>query len=129
LVLVVEDDKDMREIVSDSLIGAGYSAITASNGAQGARYLEDRTTPPHSSRFEHAVMDGFEFRRLQRSEPALAQIPTVVMSALPQNRLAELSMGEALEKPLELEQLLRAIEPHWGLRGTRNVPEGSGIKN
>jgi CheY-like chemotaxis protein len=123
-VMVVEDDQDIRDILSEVLIGAGYSAVTACNGAQALEIL--KTVKPGLILLDlnMPVMNGFEFRSLQKSDPAIAQIPTVVMSALHNMvaHLPELVIEEALEKPLELDQLLRVVEAHCGLRRARSVP-------
>jgi CheY-like chemotaxis protein len=66
------------------------------------------------------VMDGFEFRRAQRSDPTVAKVPTVVISALHKvrERVADLVVDEVLEKPIQLQQLLQVVERYCGQSGT-----------
>lgn len=107
-VLVVDDDLDIREIVSEVLTDAGYKVIVASNGEIALRLLETERPALILLDLNMPVMDGIEFRRRQRASASLARIPTVVMSAMHQmrDRIAGLEVEEALAKPVELRRLL-----------------------
>jgi DNA-binding response OmpR family regulator len=57
-------------------------------------------------------MDGWEFRRRQREDPALASVPVVVLSALDQTRAADLGGTAFLKKPLDFDRLLELVRQH-----------------
>jgi CheY-like chemotaxis protein len=110
-VLVVDDDRDIRETLQELLEQEGCEVATARNGVealsaarrdQPALILLDLFMP---------VMDGLEFRRVQRDDPDLAHIPVVVFSAAVgmEARVSELGVAGFLEKPLRIEQLFETV--------------------
>ena len=60
------------------------------------------------------VMDGIEFRRQQQKDPLIAEIPTVVLSAVHRmkERLADLFTEDGLEKPVNMKQLFEVVSRH-----------------
>jgi CheY-like chemotaxis protein len=118
-VLVVEDDVDILHAIVDVLEDEGYAVRAAENGrvaldmlrAPGARppcvILLDLMMP---------VMDGWAFRAEQLRDPALADIPVVILTA--DGRAAEkarlMNSAGALVKPVDLLTLLGAIQPFVG---------------
>ena len=81
-VLVVDDDILSRDLVRGVLATEDYSVLFAENGAQ-ALELAARTSPDVV--LLDVVMpglDGFEVCRQLRLNPALRQIPIVLLTAL-----------------------------------------------
>ena len=115
-VMVVDDDQDISDILSEILTRAGHSVVTARNGVEALEKLKSVRPALILLDLNMPVMDGFEFRRLQRLDPAVAQVPTVIMSALYQmrERIAHLGVDDALEKPIALERLLQVVEHFCG---------------
>src|SRR5438552_827044 len=62
-VLVVDDDTDFRETVSDALIGAGYRVVGAAHGADGLMRLATMPGLPCLVLLDLTmpVMSGWEF--------------------------------------------------------------------
>jgi len=56
-------------------------------------------------------MDGWEFRRRQQDDPALADVPVIVLTALDQAqaRAADLDGVDFLKKPLDFDRLLDLV--------------------
>src|SRR5262245_15369306 len=81
-VLVIEDDADTREAVSDFLEREGFEVEAVENGHLALESLRSRDAP----RFilldmMMPVMDGWSFRRQQRADPQLSSIPVIVVTA------------------------------------------------
>ena len=114
LVLVVDDDRDIREIVMDVLQEAGMSAVGAADGADALRRLQAGLRPDLILLdLMMPVMDGVTFRRLQLADPALASIPTVILSAY--RDVAERTRALAtkiLAKPVDLQELLGTVREY-----------------
>src|SRR5207247_1946147 len=55
------------------------------------------------------VMDGWAFRRAQETDPALASIPVLVLSADDSPRATGLHVSDFLAKPFALDRLLKAV--------------------
>jgi CheY-like chemotaxis protein len=110
-VLVIDDDPDIRDALTDILESEGYSVAGAAHGGEALALLHTLTPELILLDLNMPVMNGFQFRTAQRRDPRLALIPTVVMSAIDrmQERLPELAIEEALAKPLDLGQLLAVV--------------------
>src|SRR5262249_19670399 len=121
-LLLVEDNASTREGLTLLLQGAGYSVTGAANGRQALDYLH-LTQPPFVILLDLVmpVMNGWQFRREQQKDPALAHIPVVVLSSESDLSRIAASLGVAgyLSKPVEFAQLLDTLR----LISTRNVQE------
>ena len=123
-VLLVDDDFAILEGVSDFLESEGYCVVPASNGIDALNQLRS------GLRVDAIVldvmmpmMDGWDFRAEQLADPSLREIPVVVISACGFRRdtlLQQFKTHEVLEKPLELEAFLRALQKVCGGSGSRS---------
>jgi CheY-like chemotaxis protein len=109
-VLIVEDDADLREMMAQLLTLEGFDAEAVANGRDALDYLK-RVDPPDLILLDlmMPVMDGWEFRRLQREDPAISAVPVVVLSALDDKRAFELEGTAFLKKPLDFDHLLELV--------------------
>jgi CheY-like chemotaxis protein len=112
-ILIVEDDMDLREALSEVLRDEGYSVAMAADGREALDRLR-RQSPPSLILLDLTmpVMNGWQFRAEQRQDPALSGIPVVVLSAgdYRAEQMGQLGVTDYLRKPIELSRLLRMIE-------------------
>jgi CheY-like chemotaxis protein len=112
-ILVVDDDSDIRETLTDILGEEGYRVTGVRNGREALAYLTGRTRPSLILLdMMMPEMDGWRFRQEQQRNPAIAGIPVVILSAHGNVREAALALGVAdyLRKPLRVENLLEIAE-------------------
>jgi CheY-like chemotaxis protein len=112
-ILLVEDDPALRSALAELLQERGYEVACAEHGADALAQLDD-APPPNVILLDLAmpVMDGWSFRTMQRQDPRLASIPTVVLSAslASDPRAVEgLDADAALAKPFTLERLIETV--------------------
>lgn len=109
-VLVVDDEKDIRDTVAEILRDAGYRTYGAGDGAEAL--TQARAHHPDVVLLDLMMpgMSGWEFRDAQRSDPDLAKIPVIVISALA--REPGCDAAAYLQKPFGLETLLSAVRLH-----------------
>lgn len=112
-ILLVEDDRDLREIVSEILEGGGYDVVAATNGQEGLDLLRESVAdgqPPRLVLLDLTmpVKDGFEFITEQQQTPELAKVPVIAMSAdnAITEKLAGFRTSGHLKKPVEIDALL-----------------------
>ena len=79
--LVVDDDADARDLVRQALERAGWTVDEAADGRQGLDRVAARRPDVILLDLTMPVMDGFEFARLLREDPAMPPIPIVVVTA------------------------------------------------
>jgi CheY-like chemotaxis protein len=110
-VLVVDDDRDIRETLQELLEDEGYPAMGAKNGADALARMHERRPSLVVLDLFMPVMDGAEFRRRQLEDPALADVPVLVVSAAAglDERVEAMRPDGYLEKPIRLERLLELV--------------------
>ena len=112
-VLLVEDEPSLRELISDYLGIAGFTILTAANGAEGLAKAKSHKGPIHLviSDVIMPVMGGREMAdRLKLSRPAT---PILFMSGYTDDAAIRRGVSEHrdhyLEKPFELNSLARKV--------------------
>jgi len=111
-ILVVDDEPMVRQSLGQFLGDEGYTVEEAADGADAlARVVEHR---PDVILLDlmMPVMDGWEFRRQQQADPALAPVPVIVLSALDQARASNLEATAFLKKPLDFDRLLSLVRTY-----------------
>ena len=92
----------------------GWRALGAGNGREALDLIAAQPDRPDVIVLDlmMPVMDGEQFRQVQRADPSLASIPVVAITAGRHNpaRLEALAPDAFLPKPLRLEDLLETIE-------------------
>ena len=113
-ILLVEDDRAIREAVTEILEFEGFAVTCAKNGADALAQLDQTGQRPQLILLDLTmpVMDGWTFREVQSGRPDLAAIPVVVLSAIASQdaRALERPVAAMLSKPFELQRLLEAVE-------------------
>src|SRR5438067_8037587 len=112
-VMIVEDDPDTREMLERFLQLEGFDVRTAANGELALKALEaDSSLCVILLDLMMPVMNGWQFRQAQASDPKLARIPVVVVTA--SGSREDIPVIEAdgwLSKPVDFDRLLATIEP------------------
>ena len=109
IVLVVDDDRDGREALAEVLSGMGYTVVQARDGLEALAQV--RASAPDLILLDLAMpnMNGWEFRRVQLADDAIAHVPVVVVSATVA-RLEVLRPSACLAKPFDVHRLLETVE-------------------
>lgn len=125
LVLVVDDDADVREAFEAVLNAEGYRVVTEPNGEEALRALRAGLRPCLILLdLMMPVKDGWQFRAEQRADPELADIPTVVVSARRgATEIARSLSMTALEKPPDFDALSQLLCDYCGI--TDRAPDQS----
>jgi CheY-like chemotaxis protein len=114
-ILIVEDDFDIREALTQILEEEGYAVRGASQGREALDLVAEAGAPRLILLdLMMPVMNGWQFRSEQLKDPALAPVPVLVISADPQVQQKAASLGAAglLRKPISLDDLLQAVKTH-----------------
>ena len=114
-VMVVEDDPDLRHLLTFLLQSEGYEVVEAADGAQAMARLREAEEPGLILLdLMMPTMNGWEFRREQQKDPELASIPVVILSAVGNlwARAATLKAADYIEKPVDLDRLITVVGQH-----------------
>jgi CheY-like chemotaxis protein len=128
LVLVVDDDSDCRELVTELLDRNGYAARGVGSGREALRAI-DAGFEPDAVVLDLMMpeMNGWDLLDAMRRRPALAHTPVVVISAACDAQRAPIEANRVLSKPFRLQTLLTALARSMGaheVRTTSDVPLG-----
>ena len=115
-VLVVEDDPDVRESLTEVLADSNYATVAVSNGKEALDHLRSggATTCVILLDIMMPIMDGRQFRHIQRADPELGQIPVVILTAHADisEAAATLQAAAYLRKPVQLRALLDVVHKY-----------------
>lgn len=112
-VFLIEDDQDIRSSIIEVLEDEGIPIDWATNGEEAMEKLLASKSKPSLILLDLRlpIKDGFQFRSEQLSNPRLADIPVVVISA--DGKLEEKTMAMGikglLRKPVDIEQLVNTV--------------------
>ncbi|HEU4390179.1 MAG TPA: sigma-54 dependent transcriptional regulator [Blastocatellia bacterium] len=115
-VLVVDDEKNQREIYSLILEDAGYDVATAQSGEQALRLARESSYDLVLTDYKMTGMDGLTLlSSLLRDEPSLIVVMMTAHGSV--ESVKDALRGGAfdyLEKPIDREQLLKVVDSALG---------------
>jgi GAF domain-containing protein/CheY-like chemotaxis protein len=120
LILVVDDDATVRELVVRHLERAGFAVVTARGGHEGLRLVRELRPAAVTLDIMMPDLDGWTVLAAIKGDPALADIPVVLMSIVDQkNRGYALGAAEYLVKPVDRAKLVETLRTICGATAGR----------
>lgn len=111
-VLVVDDDDELRELISLHLNASGYETVEAGDGVQALQVVH-QAVPLSMMLLDLRMprMNGLELLEELRREHALDGLPVIVLTGDNQAGLQAIESGarDFLKKPITADQLLAAV--------------------
>jgi CheY-like chemotaxis protein len=109
-ILVVDDEPDIRLLLADILKMLGYVVRVAANGKEALDNIRSFGAPSMIVLdLMMPVMDGYEFWEEQHRDPAMANVPVIVITAGPGVQKEDVKPFGVLGKPIKLPQLFSLI--------------------
>jgi CheY-like chemotaxis protein len=113
-ILIVEDDRDVSQIIKDVIEAQGYRAITVTNGRDALGVLEEERPALMLIDLFMPVMSGAELLKAIKRNPQLADIPRVIMTAANDQMIGVREDLPVLYKPVDFEALTRLLQQFCG---------------
>ena len=119
-ILIVDDQPELAQMMTDLLDDAGYQARSAGNGREALADIQQEQPDLVLLDVNMPELDGFEVAAMLKSDPATATIPIIMVSAQEgrASRLIGLESGaeDYLAKPVDPAELLAKIRNLLRLR-------------
>jgi len=104
-ILIIEDDKFLRELITRKLVNEGYQPIEATNGEEGVRTAKSEKPDLILLDLILPGIDGFEALARIRKDQETANLPVIILSNLGQK--------EDIERGLKLGATDYLIKAHF----------------
>ena len=110
-ILIVEDDKDIKDVLVEALSRWGYQTVTVENGRQGLEMFRADSFGLIITDIRMPIMHGLTMLKMIRKENAI--IPIIVITGFPSVKSAVESLMEGADyyivKPIPLDDLQAKI--------------------
>ena len=107
VILIIDDDAESREALSELLAKEGYTAVCAENGRDALDYLSRSIPSLIILDLMMPIMSGWEFRERQRADPRLSSLPVVVTSA--SGLAQEIDANALISKPIDFALVMSTV--------------------
>jgi CheY-like chemotaxis protein len=117
LVLVVDDEPDVRAFLSRVLERNGYRVATAKDGRQALEVAEQEPPDLIVLDLQMPEQTGTDFYRRLLKQDALRGIPVIVVSGLAGRHLAVSKPFAVFDKPIDPDEFVATVERALGEPG------------
>lgn len=104
-ILIVEDDKFLRELISRKLLGEGFKIDEAIDGEEGLKKLQESKPDLILLDLILPGLDGFDVLQRIKDDPSTASIPVLILSNLGQK--------DEIERGLKLGAVDFLVKAHF----------------
>lgn len=104
-ILVIEDDKFLRELIARKLREEDYEVVEAVDGEEGVRKVKEEKPSLILLDLILPGIDGFEVLAKIKEDPSLSEIPVIILSNLGQR--------DDIEKGLKLGAVDYLVKAHF----------------
>ena len=120
LILVADDDPDIRALVAFRLERAGYEVLSAGDGEEAYAAAQERTPDLAVLDAMMPKLDGYELTRRFRADAATARMPIVMLTARVQEadvqRGFDAGADDYIKKPFSPQELRARVQAVLGRR-------------
>ena len=113
-ILVVEGQKDNRQIIRDTLAGSDYQITEAEDGEQALAAIAKQRPDLILMGIQLPIMDGYEVARRIKADPALRSIPIIAVTSHALDREEQTARAAGCDgyvpEPYSPRQLLAKIQ-------------------
>ncbi len=106
-VLVVDDERQIRDLLNEFLTGEGYEVLLASNGEEAIELAETEYPDVILLDVKMPGFDGIEVCKRLKAEPKTQFVPVIMITGYIDNKMVAIEAGvdDFVNKPIDLVEL------------------------
>lgn len=124
-VLIVDDERSMRDFLKILLVKEGHSVVTASRGSEALQIIEDRTIDVVVSDIRMPEMSGIEL--LESIKETSSDLPVIMITAFasPDDAVMAMKNGafDYISKPFNVDEIKSVIESATNKSSPSSAPQ------
>jgi ammonium transporter len=126
-VLVIDDDANVRDLITRILTKDGFIVVTATNGKEGIAMAQEHRPDVITLDVMMAGMDGWSVLAALKADANLVNIPVVMLTMVDdRNKGFALGAADYLTKPIDRKRLSQLLNKYRVNRGdTGRLPSGT----
>ncbi len=109
-IVVVDDESSIRRLIADLLAEEGHEVLETSNGRAAVDLVRESYPDLILMDIMMPALNGIDATLQIRQLEGMADIPVILMSAIPNSHVRSMDRTAFLPKPFDIIQLLSAIE-------------------
>ena len=111
-VLIVDDEKDFLDIISERILARGMDVSTASSAEDALNMVEEESFDVVILDFMMPALDGFKALKLMKAKRPDLQIIVLTGNVPDEKRMEAKALGalDVIEKPPDLKDLIQKIK-------------------
>jgi DNA-binding response OmpR family regulator len=117
-LLIVEDDRNIRQFVAVNLKARGYTVLQAENAEDGLQCVRERAPDGLVLDIKLPGMSGWDMLKHIAADPRLPDIPVIILTASPlTDHVGEqtyTNIADTLIKPIGAADLILAVRRNFG---------------
>ena len=113
VVLIVDDDRDVRDAMAELLSDEGYECLQARNGLEALAILKVERPGLLLVDLIMPIMNGVDLLARLHQDPALCEIPVIAMTAANDRMVGVKLDGPVLHKPIDLTLLSQMLAQYY----------------
>ena len=119
-VLVIDDDPELRALMTTFLTAKGFEVSSAKNGAEGLAQAQANQPDLIALDLIMPGMDGFAVLQQLREDPVFRDVPIMVLSAMTtsdaHNKAIDAGVRTFVAKPFDYRELIKTIHQLLGVK-------------
>ncbi|OGO17569.1 MAG: hypothetical protein A2Z15_08490 [Chloroflexi bacterium RBG_16_50_11] len=110
LILVVDDEENIRHFLNHELTKKGYSVIVAANGKEALQMARERCPDLITLDIQMPDINGFDVTTLLKNDEETKDIPILILSVIEdKDKAYKLGANDCMTKPFDNEELVARI--------------------
>ncbi|AYG45675.1 response regulator [Pseudomonas sp. Leaf58] len=113
-ILVVDDEYVIADILGFALEDAGFLVEKASNGCKALEALKEKRVQLVITDYMMPLLNGEQLVRSMREDPALSELPVILMSGAQANLGGPELFAAVFNKPFDMDSMIAKVHELLG---------------